>query len=620
MPVRRIMRLTPFRVRQRILHSVERRVLRFIPHQRRLKVVRRATPFAAPARLATRARPEFLWVRVGKRFVRARKETLTTPTVVRKDNLDAVTTALDAAGVPWFRIPVEQPGRTGVAVGIEHRDTVLAALDGLRVQVALPRRRRFRPPVRRRQATVLTVSSPVTDPTGSLLLGRDYACEVEFWRAVGDALVAPRPNPVADEVPVAEPVVRIPESVLSAYASAKDTTAYPSRSVYTMTAPERVRFPVDVVYTWVDGNDPAWQARKAAALAGNGWLAAASEQSANNSRFASRDELRYSLRSLAAYAPWVRRIFLVTDDQVPGWLDTTNDQVTVVTHRELFAGTGTLPTFNSQAIESRLHLIPGLAEHFLYLNDDVFFGRPVTPELFFTAGGLTRMFPSRALMGSGPVRGDDAPVNAAGKNNRALIEQTFGCRITQKFMHTPHPSRRSVLAELEERFPAEVAATASHQFRHPADLALPSSLQHYWGLLTGRSVPGQIRYMYCDLGEPVTPIRLARLLRQRHLDVFCLNDTDSDPSVAIEQAALLRDFLPAYFPFPSPYELAGPEGDRPTYAAAPAAVARQVPREPVVPAPAPKRSRRNAGERRGKAKNTRTATPVQKKGGETIHS
>jgi hypothetical protein len=624
MPVRRIMQLTPFRVRQRILNSVGKRVLRFVPQQRRLQVVRKATPMYATTRLATPHSPEHLWVRAGRRFVRARKEPAASPAAVRRDNLNRVVAALDAARVPYHRIPVAEPTRTGLAVPVEHRGAVLALVAPWRRDGARIRRVR-------RDATVFTVSWPVTDPAGNHLLGDEYGCDVEFWRLVDGYRVAPRANPVADQVTAAEPTVRVPESVISAFTSARDTTAYPSHPVFGMTAPDRVRFPIDVVYTWVDGGDPAWQARKAAAQGSNGWLAAANAQAANNSRFVSREELRYSLRSLYAYAPWVRRIFLVTDDQVPGWLDTAHEQVTVVSHRDLFGETGTLPTFNSQAIESRLHRIPGLAEHFLYLNDDVFFGRPITPEMFFTPGGLTHFFLSKALMGSGPPAAEDFPVNQAAKNNRTLIEQTFGCRITQKMMHTPHASRRSVLAELEQRFPDEVLATAGHQFRHHDDLAMLSSLQHYWAWLTGRATPSLIRYTYADLAEPVTPIRLARLLRSRNLDVFCLNDTDSTAEVAAEQAKLLQDFLPAYFPFPSPYELTGPEGDRPTYSPVTPGVARQLSREPqtlpdAVPVATPPtgevpeqpdrtpvaKPTKRATERRAKAKNARSTTPSQK--------
>jgi hypothetical protein len=234
--------------------------------------------------------------------------------------------------------------------------------------------------------------------------------------------------------------------------------------------------------------------------------------------------------------------------------------VTVLSHREVFGETGLLPTFNSQAIESRLHRIPDLAEHFLYLNDDVILGRPVAPTTFFTPGGLTRFFPSSALVDSAPRTAADPPANSAGKNNRRLIQETFGRVLTRKMMHTPHPSRRSVIAEIEQRFAEHVEATAEHQFRHPDDISLLSSLQQNYAYLTGRAVPGSIRFAYADLAAPVTPFKLADLLRHRNLDAFCLNDIDSDPAVVADQEAMLADFLPAYLPFVSPYELSSAGG------------------------------------------------------------
>jgi hypothetical protein len=557
-------------VRTRIFRTVRRRILPRVAPEQRLHVACRVVPLSYPPQLPTMRVSDdapTMRVRTGHGRVTARRDATASPGRVRRQNLDRVVAALDAAGVNWFRVPAKAFRRTAVAVPAKDRALVLDLLDRLVAErpdepghavVMSPGRRRWPNGDRRqrRDARVVRVCWPVTDPHGSLLLGAEFGCDVEFWRTDGDRLVGPRTNPVADVVAVDEPVTTAPESVFSAFAPARDDVRYRTREVFTMTSPERVTFPIDVVYTWVDGSDPAWQARKTAALGHNSWLAGVNTQAANSSRFFSRDELRYSLRSLHCFAPWVRRVFIVTDDQVPGWLDVDHPDVTVVDHREVFGDTGRLPTFNSQAIESRLHRIPGLSEHFLYLNDDVFFGRPVTPDLFFTPGGLTRFFPSGSVIDSAPRSPADPPVNSAGKNNRALIKEAFGRVLTRKMMHTPHPSRRSVIAEIEQRFAEHVEATASHQFRHPDDISLLSSLQQYYAYLTGRATPGSIRYLYTDLADPATPFRLAELLRSRHLDVFCLNETDSDPATATDQAELLSEFLPAYLPFASPFELA----------------------------------------------------------------
>jgi hypothetical protein len=552
-PVRRIVRLLPWPLRRRLFAAL-RLLLRHVAPARRLWLARRIVPLCPPPRPFTPSGARTLRVRGPGGRVRARRDAHASPAGVRRANLERVVGALSDLGTEWFRVPARSLTSTAVAVPERDRERVMSALgalsgtgDGL-LDVVL---RKGRGP-----ADVVRVSWPVTDPAGSLLLGPEFGCEIEFWRERDGLLAGPRGNPVADVVATDEPIVSAPETVFSEFCGPNDGSRYRTRAVFTDVSPDRVRFPVDVVYTWVDGDDPAWRARKAQALGVNDWVTSA--HAANSSRFASRDELRYSLRALHCFAPWVRHVFLVTDDQVPAWLDADGPQLTLVSHREIFGDTGRLPTFNSHAIESRLHRIPGLSEHFLYLNDDVFLGRPVTPDLFFTSGGLTRFFPSAALVDSSPRSDSDAPVNSAGKNNRKLIQQAFGRVLTRKMMHTPHPSRRSVIGEIEQRFFEHVEATAGHQFRHPDDISLLSSLQQYYAYLTGRATPGDIRYLYTDLADPGTPFKLAKLLRNRHLDAFCLNDTDSDPATAAVQAELLADFLPAYLPFAAPFELARP--------------------------------------------------------------
>lgn len=140
---------------------------------------------------------------------------------------------------------------------------------------------------------------------------------------------------------------------------------------------------IDLVYLWVDGSDPVWQAKR------NAFIGRTKEDSPENckGRTANNDELKYSLRSVVMYAPWIRRVFIVTDGQVPAWLDTLNPKVRIVDLGEIMPEES-LPCFNSCLIEHYLYRIPGLAERFLYANDDMYLNKEATPGDFFTRDGF----------------------------------------------------------------------------------------------------------------------------------------------------------------------------------------------------------------------------------------
>lgn len=57
------------------------------------------------------------------------------------------------------------------------------------------------------------------------------------------------------------------------------------------------------------------------------------DEDVSASRFEDNEELRYSLRSVERHAPWVRHIFIVTNGQIPSWLNLDNPRVTVVSHQ-----------------------------------------------------------------------------------------------------------------------------------------------------------------------------------------------------------------------------------------------------------------------------------------------
>jgi hypothetical protein len=152
-----------------------------------------------------------------------------------------------------------------------------------------------------------------------------------------------------------------------------------------------VDFPIDLVYTWVDGSDEEWIKirRQFQPTQKN-----IPDDSLLTCRWRDFDELRLSIDSVQRFAPWIRTIFIISDFQRPYWYDENNPgKIKFVDHPELFQEYEEhLPTFNSHAIETHIHRIPGLAEHFIYANDDTFFGNDVYPLDFFTSDGRFKVF------------------------------------------------------------------------------------------------------------------------------------------------------------------------------------------------------------------------------------
>lgn len=312
-----------------------------------------------------------------------------------------------------------------------------------------------------------------------------------------------------------------------------------------------VEVPIDAVYTWVDGRDPQWLERRAQVEPeqGPGRFA---ELAGGDVRYLNRDELRYSLRSIHAHAPWIRRIHLVTDGQRPSWLREVDDRIRVVDHRDLFPDPEVLPVFNSHAIETVLHRIPGLAEHFLYLNDDVLLMREQEASQYVTPMGLPRFFPSPTKIND---LGDlSEPHESAGQRNRELLRARHGVSITQAMLHTPYPHRVSYLRELaEERYPEAIRRTRRARFRSGTDVSLVSSLAQYSGYLDKRYAQGSLRVGYVPLGAPDTEARLARAASGR-LDVLAFGEANDDPD-PVRTQRMATAFLRQKFPVPAPWEI-----------------------------------------------------------------
>lgn len=316
-----------------------------------------------------------------------------------------------------------------------------------------------------------------------------------------------------------------------------------------------VDFPIDVVYTWVNGNDAAWQARKAQALRihrPEQFVA----QAMSDARFADHDELKFSLRSLDQFAPWVRKIWIVTAGQTPDWLNDENPKIQIVDHQEIWPDESGLPNFNSHAIEANLHHIPGLADKFLYFNDDFILTRPVRPSAFYYGNGISKVFFSRALVNFQAISPLDNASTVAAKNARISLTGSGYKSFSRKYFHVPSALDKNILARAEKEFCTNFKKTRDAQFRQPTDLAAAGSFYFNYAMAIGEAVPAGIKYDYIDPAIPDGRKRMSRILRYRNKDCIVVNDGSSPehPNQREETGRFIRQSLSQLLPVASQFE------------------------------------------------------------------
>jgi hypothetical protein len=312
-----------------------------------------------------------------------------------------------------------------------------------------------------------------------------------------------------------------------------------------------MNYDIDLVYLWVDGNDAEWLAKKYKFLGRNIDL---NTEATSIARNANNDELKYSLRSVEKFAPWVRKIFIVTDEQKPDWLNIQNEKVQIVDIREIIPPEA-LPCYNSVIIEYFFYKIQDLSEHFLYANDDMFFNAKVTPNFFFTSEGMPIVRLQRYFLGKW--------INTLKKmykirtniyrktieNSAILIESKFG----KYYSGTPHHNIDSYLKSdyqhvIEIEFKDKIQPTVTNHIRSESDIQRIIFL--YYLLANKR---GQLRYV--NRNESCR-IRLQKPDYMYFIDryrpvLFCLNDNIHASDKDRER---VKPFLENLFPNKSSFE------------------------------------------------------------------
>ena len=225
--------------------------------------------------------------------------------------------------------------------------------------------------------------------------------------------------------------------------------------------------PIDAVILWVDGNDEKHKAKIQPFVK--------DKVSINSKKFRTRfdqvNEIKFTIDSILKYASFIRNIYIITDEQTPSFLREESDKnnyknVSIIDHSVIFSDYEEfLPTFNCRPIETSLHRIPNLAEHFIYFNDDFFLINQTKPSDFFKNG-----FP--VLRGKWQKFDKDIfykrfkKVRYGHKSAQQKAAQLVGFKKYYNFRHTPHPLRKSTFENYFKENPEVFIENVKHKFRY----------------------------------------------------------------------------------------------------------------------------------------------------------
>jgi len=314
--------------------------------------------------------------------------------------------------------------------------------------------------------------------------------------------------------------------------------------------------PIDLVYTWVDGSDPAFlRSLRTFAADANGVI----DPSCDQRQYRNNDELRYSLRSMEKTIPWYRHLHLVTNGQVPEWLDTSHPRLRLVTHEEIFPDRSHLPTFNSNAIELNLHHIPGLSRQFIYFNDDLFVDRALTRHHFIPSPDRQVFYFEDLPLHRNP---DEGWIHdrAYAHTRNLVLGNSPETDVLLLPAHCPQLYDRDFLAAIENEHADWFHFGCSNRFRKPTDVVLRIL---YTALRFTRDRTciearvmgnGTKDYRFIMLSSAVTAAIDLYRLRLGRPGLFCINEDTTLRSPNRATLRLARMTLWSLFPHPSSFE------------------------------------------------------------------
>lgn len=306
--------------------------------------------------------------------------------------------------------------------------------------------------------------------------------------------------------------------------------------------------PVDVVFTWVDNTDKAWQAQYQ--QASNQATHQVGLYANDHARFENHNELYYAIHSILKNLPWVNRIFIITDNQQPKWLDIIDNQkITIIDHAQII-DKKYLPTFNSHVIEAHLHKIPNLSENFIYFNDDVFVARPLPKTHFFAPNGNASIFLTEKSLSAMKQKGIMTPTLFACSNCQPLLKNISQTDVDVPLVHTYIPLKKSYFEKAWTLYGDTITAFLPNQFRGNNDLNLATFLVPYLMYFDGKSATKAEICYYFNIRSPHALTQYRQLLQKKSQNEaphsFCTNDFNSQDAIPNFKEHL-ENFLKSYF-------------------------------------------------------------------------
>lgn len=305
---------------------------------------------------------------------------------------------------------------------------------------------------------------------------------------------------------------------------------------------EHDKQPIDFVIIWVDGSDPAWRAQK------ERYVSPCAGGDDSEVRYRDWENLQYWFRAVEKYTPWVRTIHFVTWGHLPVWLNRSHPKLHIVRHED-FIPEEYLPTFNSHTIELNLHRIEGLAEQFVYFNDDMFVNRPMKPEDFFIHGLPRDTFALDCICfgrdSAGAYNGNDLAVINNHFDKKRIMKKNFGKWFNLRYgikclyrtvvlipwewfpgffyQHLSSNFLKTTFSQVWEKEEETLKKTCNCKIR--SALNVNQWVMKYWQLASGNFYPGKKRIGRCyhlnnnDISELIQSIETGKDA------LICINDT-----------------------------------------------------------------------------------------------